>query len=158
MENGADSPDCWAVRYDVEVQIVRLCCKIKASLWVFECCDCVFNVISACMWLITCFEKYTFIGVEDWKHSPEAQHDVNLEHVVDDDTDNEENHHTTKQGPNRNQDVWICRDKHHRMLSENFFKFGSKRLTGQLIRFLWTKVKVTVPSPQKNKPKKKTAG
>lgn len=57
--------------------------------------------------------KITFIWIEDWKRSPEPQHNVNLKKVVDGDTDDKENRHATKHESNGKYDVGICRDEHH---------------------------------------------
>lgn len=55
----------------------------------------------------------TFVSVEDRKRSPEAQHNVNFEMMIEDDAEDEENCHTTQHWSNGNHDVWLCGDKNH---------------------------------------------
>lgn len=62
----------------------------------------------------------TFICVEEWKRSPEPQHNVHLKEVVDDDADDKENCHTTKHESTGKYDVGICRDEHHTYQTYNF--------------------------------------
>lgn len=54
----------------------------------------------------------TFICIEDWKCSPEPQHNVHLKVVVDDDSDDKKNGHSTKHNSSGKYDVGICGDKY----------------------------------------------
>ena len=62
----------------------------------------------------------TCIGIEDGKCSSEPQHNVNLEKVVDDDTDDKENRHTAKHQSHGKYEVGLCRDGHHKYRTYDF--------------------------------------
>lgn len=65
----------------------------------------------------------TFINIKDCKGAPEPQHNLHLKNVVDGDADDEEEHHATEEGSNRNKKIGICRcenDTRRTSLAESF--------------------------------------
>lgn len=152
----------WVMYVWVYVGLVRSkyhsCFLHLGALWVQ--CNCIFCELTSSLHCILSMKKITlvsthllwtitFICVEDWKLSPEPQHNVHLKEVVDDDADDKENYHTTKHESNGKYDVGICRDEHHTYQTYNFRLCVKKRLV-RLLCFLHYCPSLAEPSDSPN--------